>query len=50
MAGDRASDPHAGISIAIDTRLGKYQTLVVAVIASLILALASVPAVPLPLR
>jgi hypothetical protein len=33
-----------------DTRLGKYQSLVVAVIAALILTLASVPAVTLPLR
>jgi hypothetical protein len=33
-----------------DARLGKYQSLVVAVIAGLILTLASVPAVTLPLR
>jgi len=33
-----------------DTRLGIYQSLVVAVIAALILTLASVPAVTLPLR
>jgi hypothetical protein len=35
---------------SIDARLGKYQSLVVAVIAGLILTLASVPAVTLPLR
>jgi len=50
MVGDRTSDPHAEISIAIDARLGRYQSLVVTVIAGLILALASVPAVTLPLR
>ncbi len=33
-----------------DTRLGRYQSLVVAVMAGLILALASMPAVTLPLR
>jgi hypothetical protein len=50
MVGVRPLGACARFEPPIDTRLGRYQSLVVAVVAGLILALASVPAATLPLR
>jgi hypothetical protein len=50
MVGARSVDACARIEGPVDARLGKYQTLAVAVITALLLALVSVPNVALPLR
>jgi hypothetical protein len=50
MVGARSVDACARIDGPVDARLGKYQTLAVAVITALLLALVSVPNVALPLR
>jgi hypothetical protein len=49
MVGARSVDACARIEGIVDRRLGKYQPLVVAVMAALILALVSIPKVTLPL-
>jgi len=50
MVGARSVDACARIEGTVDSRLGKYRPLVVAVMAALILALVSIPKVTLPLR
>jgi hypothetical protein len=50
MVGVHALDACARVDGPADTRLGRYQSLAVAVIAGLILALLSVPDVTLSLR
>jgi hypothetical protein len=50
MDGARSVDARAGSEGPVDTRLGRYQPLVVAVMTALLLALVSVPKVALPLQ
>jgi hypothetical protein len=50
MVAVQPSVARAQVGLSVDTALGRYQSLVVSVIAGLILALASVPVVTLPLR
>jgi len=50
MVGARSVVACARIEGTFDSRLGKYQPLVVAVITALLLALVSVPKVTLPLH
>jgi len=50
MVGARSVDACARIEGTVDSRLGRYRPLVVAVMAALILALVSIPKVTLPLR
>jgi hypothetical protein len=50
MVGARSVVACARINGTVETRLGKYQPLVVAVVSALLLALVSVPKVTLPLQ
>jgi hypothetical protein len=50
MVGARSVHARAGVDGTVDSRLGKYQPLVVAVMTALLLALVSVPKVALPLH
>jgi len=50
MVGVQPPDAISAITAPPGARLGRYQSLVVAVVVGLIVALTSVPAVTLPLR
>jgi len=50
VVGARSVDARARVEETVDSRLGRYQPLVVAVMTALLLALVSVPNVTLPLQ